>query len=293
MRNLRRLAQGFAAAASVLVIDAHAADLSSTFQWPWSQPDVYSDIPTYDWSGGYVAIMGGYNSTNITQGDLAPTMVDRAVPSWKYGDKARELAKASALDMTANAGVYSLHAGINMMSQRLVYGAEIEYGKFSPAMNASAAFENARIVDEKTTKNSAGKELIDQTGVAVEMSNKTQILDFGLINARAGYAYGRFMPYALVGLGVTRVKINTVMNAGEYHIYTVDSVPVPSPKYVPSTATLTKDAYAATVSLGLGFEYAVLDNLILRAQYNYMTAGNVKGEGVSSNMARGGLALKF
>ena len=65
------------------------------------------------------------------------------------------------------------------------------------------------------------------------------------------------------------------------------------PKSNPKTAILTKDAYAATVSLGLGFEYALLDNVILRAQYNYMTTGNIKGEGISNNMARGGLALKF
>lgn len=295
MRSFRHLAQGFAACASVLVIDAHAADLASTFQWPWAQPDVYSDIPTYDWTGGYVAIMGGYNSSSITHGDLAATMVDRAFPDWKYGDKAKELAKASANDMTANAGIYSLHAGINMMSQRVVYGAELEYGRFSPAMGANSSFDWARQIDKETTTNSAGKSIVDFISVRTAYTNKTQIEDFGLINARAGYAYGRFMPYALVGLGVTRVKIVSTMNAREGHRVEVDNVYSPSLSWQTNypTATLAKDAYAATVSLGLGFEYAFTDNVLLRAQYNYMTSGQVKGEGLSSNMARGGLALKF
>lgn len=296
MRTIRPLALGIVTSVAMLTINAQAADLTPSIQWPWSQPDLYSDIPTYDWSGGYVAIMGGYNSTNIGYGDLAANMVDRTIPSWKWGEQARALAKASALDMTANAAVYSLHAGFNVMSQRLVYGAEIEYGKFSPAMNASSSFNEPRIVDLKTTTNSAGQTIEDNLGVRTTMSMKTQILDFGLVNARAGYAYGRFMPYALVGLGVTRVKANASMNAGEYHLVYVDGVyssKLSDPDGTMKAATLTKDAYGATVSLGLGFEYAVLDNLILRAQYNYMTVGGMKGEAISNNMARGGLAFKF
>lgn len=294
MRTLRMLARGTVAAASMLVIDAHAADLSS-FSWPWSQPDAYWDIPSYDWSGGYVAIMGGYNSSNITHGDLAANMVDRALPAWKYAEQAKTLAKALSNDMTANAGVYSVQAGFNIMSQRLVYGAEIEYGKFSPSMNAASAFDESREVDQKTWTDSTDKVVIDYISVRTAYTNKTQINDFGLINARAGYAYGRFMPYALVGFGVTRVKLATTMKAEEAHRIEIDGVYSKPPSYVisPPTAVLTKNAYAATVSLGLGFEYALLDNVILRAQYNYMTSGSIKGEGLSNNMARGGLALKF
>lgn len=294
MRTLRMLARAMVVAASMLVIDADAADMSS-FSWPWSQPDTYWDIPSYDWSGGYVAVMGGYNSSNITQGDLAANMVDRAIPSWKWSNEAKTLAKASAFDMTANAGVYSLHAGFNIMSQRLVYGFELEYGKFSPAMSASSSFDESRVVDTQTKTNTAGQEIVERTSVLTAMTNKTQIFDYGLINGRAGYAYGRFMPYALVGLGVTRVKLNAVMDADEFSVVTVDGVYSSelSRAPQPSRATLTKDAYAATVSLGLGFEYALLDNLIVRAQYNYLTSGNIKGEGLSNNMARGGLALKF
>lgn len=215
MRNLHAIALGIVASAAMLSLRANAADLSPSIQWPWSQPDAYSDIPTYDWSGGYIAIMGGYNSTTITPGDLAATMVDRAIPSWKYGEKARALAKAAAKDMTANAGVYSLTAGFNVMSQRLVYGAEIEYGKFSPTMNASTFFEEVREVDQVTKTTSTGASVIDHILIGEQFSNTVQIQDFGLINARAGYAYGRFMPYALVGLGVTRVKVRASMDAKE------------------------------------------------------------------------------
>ena len=273
---------------------ALSADLSN-FQWPWQSSPTYSDIPTYDWSGGYIAVMGGYNSATITAGDLAANLVDQSIPAWEYGEKARALAKASAADMTGNAAVYSIHAGFNIMAQRLVYGAEIEYGRFSPTITSSNQFQQARAVDEKISTNSAGEQIIDTISVGLAYTNKTEIQDFGLVNARAGYAFGRFMPYALVGLGVTRVKLNATMQASEGHRITVDGVYSPSRSYdiTPPLAVVTKDAYAATVSLGLGFEYAVFDNLIVRAQYNYMTAGNVKGEGVMNNMARGGLALKF
>lgn len=273
---------------------AHAADLSN-FQWPWQSSPTYSDIPTYDWSGGYIAVMGGYSSATITAGDLAANLVDQSIPAWEYGEKARALAKASAADMTGNAAVYSIHAGFNIMAQRLVYGAEIEYGRFSPTIASSDQFQQARAVAEETSTNSAGQEIRDTIGVSLAYTNKTEVQDFALINGRAGYAYGRFMPYALVGLGVTRVKVAATMQANETHRIEVDGIYSPSRSWQtnPPLAVLTKDAYAATVSLGLGFEYAIFDNLIVRAQYNYMTTGNVKGEGVMNNMARGGLALKF
>ncbi len=294
MRQARLAAQVLLVFAPVMITGANAADLGAV-SWPWSAPDSYSDIPTYDWSGGYVAIMGGYNSSNVTAGDLASTMVDVAIPAWNYAEKAKALAKASTQDMTASGGVYSLHAGFNVMMERLVVGGELEYGKFSPALNAQGAFNQSREFEQKTFTLTDGSSATDHIGATLKYSNKTQMLDFGLLNGRAGYAYGRFMPYALVGLGVTRVKIDAKMAATENHLVEVGGAYNSKLSYNigPSIGSYTKDAYAATFSFGLGFEYALMDNLLLRAQYNYMTAGPLKGETISNNLARGGLALKF
>lgn len=293
MRNARQTAQAIGMLAPFMMTIAHAADLGAT-PWPWSSSDTFSDIPTYDWSGGYVAIMGGYNSTNISAGELASTMVDVAIPAWAYAEKAKALAKASAQDMTASGGVYSLHAGINVMMERLVVGGELEYGKFSPALNAQGSFTHSREFETKTFTLTDGTTATDHIGATLKYANKTQMLDFALLNGRAGYAFGRLMPYALIGVGVTRIKIDAKMAATENHFVDVGGLPSPlSTQYGPSFGSYTKNAYAATFSFGLGFEYALLDNVLLRAQYNYMTAGPLKGETASSNLARGGLALKF
>ena len=292
MRNARQTAQALGLLAPLMMTIAHAADLGAT-PWPWSSSDVSSDIPTYDWSGGYVAIMGGYNSTNINAGELASTMVDITVPAWAYAEKAKALAKASAQDMTASGGVYSLHAGINVMMERLVVGGELEYGKFSPALNTQGSFDQSRTFEANAVTLADGTAAVEKVGATLVYSNKTQMLDFALLNGRAGYAYGRFMPYALVGLGVSRVKIDTTMYATENHTIEVAGDVRSRSIKGPFRGSYTKDAYAATFSFGLGFEYALLDNVLLRAQYNYMTAGPLKGETASSNLARGGLALKF
>lgn len=292
MRKARLAVQALMVIAPVLTTGAVAADLSAV-AWPWSSTDPYSDVPTYDWSGGYVAIMGGYSSSNITQNELASNMVDVAIPSWLYAEKAKALAKAAARDLTASGGIYSIHAGINMMMQRLVVGGELEYGKWSPTRTAQGSFDEQRLFDEKSITLPDGTSATENIGGWLIYNNKTQILDYGLVNARAGYAYGRFMPYALVGLGATRVKIATTMTAYETHNIIANGTLLSSRTTGPGYGSYTKDAYAATFSFGLGFEYAVLDNLVLRAQYNYMTAGPLKGETISSNLARGGLALKF
>lgn len=292
MRKARLAVQALMVIAPVLTTGAFAADLSAV-AWPWSSTDPYSDVPTYDWSGGYIAIMGGYSSSNITQNELASNMVDVAIPSWLYAEKAKALAKASARDLTASGGIYSIHGGINVMMQRLVVGGELEYGKWSPARTAQGSFDEARTFEEIPTTLADGSAATEKVGGWLIYNNKTQILDYGLVNGRAGYAYGRFMPYALVGLGATRVKVATTMTAYETHRIVAGGDTVSIKNIGPSYGNYSKDAYAATFSFGLGFEYAVLDNLILRAQYNYMTAGPLKGETISSNLARGGLALKF
>ena len=292
MRKARLAAHALLAIAPVFSTGASAADLGS-IAWPWTPSDYSSDIPTYDWSGGYVAIMGGYNSSNVTQSELASNMVDIAIPAWLYAEKAKGLAKAAARDLTASGAIYSIHGGFNVMMERLVVGGELEYGKLSPAISAQGSFDEQRVFEEKAITLANGTAATEKIGGWLNYTNKTQILDYGLVNGRAGYAYGRFMPYALVGLGVTRVKVATTMIAYETHRIETPAALVGASNIGPSVGTYTKDAYAATFSFGLGFEYAVLDNLILRAQYNYMTAGPLKGETISSNLARGGLALKF
>jgi|GEM_PF-6919261 len=85
MKTLRIIAHATVIVSSMCVADVKAADLTN-FNWPWSQPNLYSDTPTYDWSGGYIAIMAGYNSSNITKA-ISPQLWSTVQSRFRNGVK--------------------------------------------------------------------------------------------------------------------------------------------------------------------------------------------------------------
>jgi opacity protein-like surface antigen len=104
--------------------------------------------------------------------------------------------------------------------------------------------------------------------------------DYATVRGRAGYAFGQFLPYGFVGAGVGRFNY-AIASAG---------------------STNSRDnAYAAGFTAGLGIDVAIMPNIFLRAEYEYVafselgfTKNTVFGGIRSSlNTARVGLGVRF
>jgi outer membrane immunogenic protein len=102
----------------------------------------------------------------------------------------------------------------------------------------------------------------------------------GSLRGRLGYAAGQFMPFVTGGLAVARYEISET---------------------VPTSYSVSKTYTGWT--LGAGIDYAMTDNILLRAEYRYADYGSERFENIpswinqsvdlSTNDIRIGMAYKF
>jgi outer membrane immunogenic protein len=97
-----------------------------------------------------------------------------------------------------------------------------------------------------------------------------KLVDYGTFRARAGYAFGQFLPFAELGVAVGRLD------------YTVSN-PYAS----------QDNAYALGFVGGLGIDVALLPNVFLRAEWEYAYFTPVKHTSSGVNTARVGLGIRF
>jgi outer membrane immunogenic protein len=86
---------------------------------------------------------------------------------------------------------------------------------------------------------------------------------FGTERARFGYAFGRFLPYITGGLAYGQLHTNGVANVGGFLFPTSTS------------------KWQAGWTVGAGVEYALLDNISVKAEYLYSSLQGTNGNGVA------------
>jgi outer membrane immunogenic protein len=153
---------------------------------------------------------------------------------------------------TTNSVQFGGFLGYNVQWDELVIGVEGAYNRPS-SLSTSA---------------------ISTSGTGATSSLK--LVDYATFRARAGYAFGQFLPYAFVGAAVGRMDYATIAAAGTL------------------SGTASRDnAYAIGVTAGLGVDVAVLPNIFVRAEYEYVAFSPVGNIRSSTNSARAGVGVKF
>jgi outer membrane immunogenic protein len=104
-------------------------------------------------------------------------------------------------------------------------------------------------------------------------SSSVKLVDYATFRARAGYAFGQFLPYAFLGGA-----------AGRFNYATVEA----------GTQTSGRNnQYAAGVTAGLGIDVAVLPNVFVRAEYEYVLFSPFGDIRTNMNSARAGIGIRF
>lgn len=122
---------------------------------------------------------------------------------------------------------------------------------------------------------------LDTSATSGAASASLKLVDYATLRARAGYAFGQFLPYGFIGAAGGRLNYNVVSTTG---------------------ATNSRDnAYAAGFVAGLGIDVAVTPNIFVRAEYEYVafsqigyvensTFGGIRS---SLNTGRVGIGVRF
>ena len=118
-----------------------------------------------------------------------------------------------------------------------------------------------------------------------------QISDYGSARLRAGYAMGSFLPYAFGGVAMGQADIQRETTASLYYRYTgTQGLPDIGPNSATARSNL-KSHFVFGYSAGLGIDMMLVQNLFLRAEWEYLRFTSPVD--VSVNTVRAGLGYKF
>lgn len=240
-------------------------------------PDTYGPR-VVNWEGFYIGGQAGVgesdmNFTGATRDVaahlLANTSIESggSVSSWPVGSKA-----------SARGDGFGGFAGYNSQWDDVVLGVEASYmhGKFGG-----------------TQTESMGRVFTDGQGYTDDITYTStatmRLTDIGTFRARAGYAFGSFLPYMFGGLALGQADIiRTATITG-----TQDKVGG-SPSHINVSLSQTDGKYSHLVygySAGLGVDVNLTAGLFLRAEWEYIRFTSPIDTAV--NTVRAGLGYKF
>jgi opacity protein-like surface antigen len=185
---------------------------------------------------------------------------------------------------STNGRNYGLFLGYNVQWDQLVLGVDAAYNRGSSIRN-SASDTLARRV---TTSDNI------QHDVQIDASSTMELVDYATLRARAGYTVGQFLPYAFVGAAVGRFNYTTSATVTSLET-ALTGAPPPAPyTYGPITENNNKDnAIVGGFTVGLGVDVAILPNVFLRGEWEFVGFAQVNGIRTTINTGRVGVGVKF
>jgi outer membrane immunogenic protein len=245
-----------------------------------------------NWQGGYIGAQGGYGSSdenfngstsNMIAALLANTTIESGlqVSKWNLG-----LGKESA--RTSGFGGF---AGYNSQWDDVVIGIESSYlhGGFGGSSTASKSLVSSAPLSDGFYH-----------AVTATSQAAISISDMATFRARAGYAFGSFLPYMFGGVALGDADITRTVNVQDKYAPTfagvVASCPTPPnsppPYCVPLSSTQAQHGHLIYgYSAGLGVDVNLIGGLFLRAEWEYIRF--TASVDTNINTVRAGLGYKF
>lgn len=232
------------------------------------------------WAGFYFGGQGAFatSSTDFsqaTQSLVAFMLRNTTIESENGVSRWQTLGQAST-----SAFGYGGFVGYNWQWADAVLGADLSYVHASLNTNSAASIARMFSTSDGFVNN-----------VSVTASASLAVKDYGSVRARAGYAFGDILPYATVGLALGRgnfIRSATVTASG------TNSSTTPPLTYGPSTGTQTAsdiDRIMYGWALGAGFDYQLMSNLFVRAEWEYLRFTVPVDTYISS--AKAGVGIRF
>lgn len=252
----------------------------------------------YRWEGLYLGGQIGYSSASIDFAKGASSMIQYILRQDVVGTHVADWTILSKGDTTkSNFGGF---VGYNFQSDEIVYGLEGNYN----FVNSKGLFFSS--------SDSITRTFADDTGApaqhhffytpTVSASASARVTDYGTVRARAGVVLDRFLPYAFVGGAVGRVDVSRSATVSYLRQDIPDQVappatpitPIPDFNFGPQTRSEQKNgAFAYGYAAGLGMDVAVMPNVFMRAEWEYVQFAPIKSINISLNTLRAGLGIRF
>jgi outer membrane immunogenic protein len=290
----RGLRAGLAALALILLAPAGAvaADMPEFLRGSFSPSSTR-------WDGFYVGAQAGKTFGSADFGNATASMVSYILANTELQNIVSDwttLTKGST-----GSPSFGGFIGYNFQWDDVVLGAELNYNRMSIDTGARDTVGPILVPGANLPDGSTVLYSVTETSNAA-----VTIRDIATARARAGWAYDRFLPYGFVGLAVGRAdyirsaSVDVTKSTTPPPII-VGGVIVPSPPgpFLPVALPRNPQTQAQGgviafgFTAGLGVEIALMQNLFVRAEWEFIEFPNIADFRVSANSARVGVGLKF
>jgi opacity protein-like surface antigen len=183
-------------------------------------------------------------------------------------------------NQTTNGRSFGGFIGYNFQWDSLVVGVDAGYNKMSTLATSSAVVGFNRVV--ATSDGTAHNVLISG-------SASTRLIDYATLRMRAGYAFGQFMPYAILGGAVGRFDYSSAAVLSD----TQTSGGGPPATFNASDSAAKNNAIVGGFVTGLGMDVALTPNVFLRGEWEFVGFAKVNGVNNTINTGRVALGVRF
>jgi outer membrane immunogenic protein len=240
--------------------------------------------PRRMWDGFYIGAQAGYGSgdtkftgsnSDMTAGLVANTLAgsEMGIASWPL----------SFTNQSQRSEVYGGFAGYNSQWDDIVVGVEMSYvhGKFSGA--SSGSMSRYGLLSDN-----------NYHSVTSNASSSISISDMGTFRARAGYAFGSFLPYVFGGLALGQADIVRTASTRDFVSAGPGST---TPAYLLGTQlnrSVEDGKYSHLIygyAAGVGVDINLIGGLFARAEWEYIRFTSSVDTNI--NTVRAGIGYKF
>jgi outer membrane immunogenic protein len=176
---------------------------------------------------------------------------------------------------------YGAFLGYNVQWDEIVLGIDLAYNKTSGLeTSSSGSIERVVATSDGTVHD-----------VTIDATSSFKVVDYATMRFRAGYAFGQFLPYAVLGGAVGRVNYSNSATLTDSQTGSGGGPPV---LFGPVTQSSAKEnAIVAGFVGGLGVDVALAPNIFLRGEWEFVGFAKVGGITAGINTGRVALGVRF
>ena len=251
------------------------------------------------WQGFYLGGHVGMGNAGVDFGQGTASLIDYILRNDVVGTHVVDWTTLSKVDTTGQS--YGGFVGYNAQwDGDIVVGAEANYSRAaSGGLFAASTDSMTRIFNDDAQAPAQHHYFYTAT---VSSTASARITDYATLRARAGAVFDRFLPYAFVGAALARVDIVRSATVS----YTRQDIPdnvappagpiVPQPNFNfgPETRSENRNGvFAYGYTGGLGIDIALLPNVFVRAEAEYIKFFPVQDFKIHVATGRVGVGVKF
>jgi opacity protein-like surface antigen len=173
---------------------------------------------------------------------------------------------------------YGAFVGYQTQWDSAVIGVEANYNRTSLAMASSDAMRRLFATSDGYNND-----------VTVIGTSSIRITDYGTFRVRGGWAADNFMPYGFVGIALGRADVTRSARV----IASGSATGLPPYSFDQTNAVIKTGDFAYGYAAGLGLDIAVLQNVFVRGEYEYVQFGEFNDLKTHIHTARVAAGLKF